>query len=157
MISSFFKSSRGRFSFSMIFSFLAIFHVLQWTFLNIPPFSVFLAILHVLNILAIIPSSSILPAHPGLCQGMRPRLLLPMGGTVCRPIRASTFFTNFIFLYFLRRFRYCSLQGFPPCPPGWDGWNLGHSPGSRPGSLRGLRPALHPHRPRLPPYFYPQW
>jgi hypothetical protein len=28
----------------MIFSFLAIFHVLQWTFLNFPPFSVFLAI-----------------------------------------------------------------------------------------------------------------
>jgi hypothetical protein len=32
----------------MIFSFLAIFHVLQWTFLNFPPFSVFLAIFHVL-------------------------------------------------------------------------------------------------------------
>src|SRR5262245_63557861 len=27
-------------SFSVIFSFLAIFHVLQWTFLNFPPFSV---------------------------------------------------------------------------------------------------------------------
>ena len=33
VISSFFKSSLGCFSFSMIFSFLAIFHVLQWTFL----------------------------------------------------------------------------------------------------------------------------
>ena len=32
VISSFFKSSSGCFSFSMIFSFLAIFHVLQWTF-----------------------------------------------------------------------------------------------------------------------------
>ena len=32
------------FSFSMIFNFLAIFHVLQWTFLNFTPFSVFLAI-----------------------------------------------------------------------------------------------------------------
>ena len=40
VISSFFKSTRGCFSFSMIFSFLAIFHVLQWTFLNIPPISV---------------------------------------------------------------------------------------------------------------------
>ncbi|SFW05832.1 Uncharacterised protein [Chlamydia abortus] len=29
----------------MIFSFLAIFHVLQWTFLNFPPFSVFLAVI----------------------------------------------------------------------------------------------------------------
>ena len=28
------KSSSGCFSFSMIFSFLDIFHVLQWTFLN---------------------------------------------------------------------------------------------------------------------------
>ncbi|SFW05777.1 Uncharacterised protein [Chlamydia abortus] len=33
----------------MIFSFLAIFHVLQWTFLTFPPFSVFLAIFHVLK------------------------------------------------------------------------------------------------------------
>ncbi|SFW05945.1 Uncharacterised protein [Chlamydia abortus] len=33
----------------MIFSFLAIFHVLQWTFLNFPPFSVFLDIFHVLK------------------------------------------------------------------------------------------------------------
>ncbi|SFW07391.1 Uncharacterised protein [Chlamydia abortus] len=32
----------------MIFSFLAIIHVLQWTFLN-KPFSVFLAIFHVLK------------------------------------------------------------------------------------------------------------
>ena len=32
VISSFFKSSIGCFSFSMIFSFPAIFHVLQWTF-----------------------------------------------------------------------------------------------------------------------------
>ena len=38
VISSFFKSSSGCFSFSMIFSFLAIFHVLQWTFVNFPPF-----------------------------------------------------------------------------------------------------------------------
>ncbi|SFW06489.1 Uncharacterised protein [Chlamydia abortus] len=30
----------------MIFSFLAIFYVLQWTFLNFLPFSVFLAIFH---------------------------------------------------------------------------------------------------------------
>ena len=49
VISSFFKSSSGSFSFSMIFSFLALFHVLQWTFLNFPPFSVFLAIFHVLK------------------------------------------------------------------------------------------------------------
>ena len=38
VISSFFKSSRGCFSFSMIFSFLAIFHVPLWTFLNFLPF-----------------------------------------------------------------------------------------------------------------------
>ena len=49
VISSFFKSSSGCFSFSMIFSFFSIFHVLQWSFLNIPPFSVFLAIFHVLK------------------------------------------------------------------------------------------------------------
>jgi hypothetical protein len=49
VISSFFKSSSGCFSFSMIFCFLAIFHVLQWTFLNFPPFSGFLAIFHVLK------------------------------------------------------------------------------------------------------------
>ena len=40
------STSSGCFSFSMIFSFLAISHVLQWTFLNFPPFSVFLAIYH---------------------------------------------------------------------------------------------------------------
>ena len=34
VISPFFKSSSGCFSFSMIFTFLVIFHVLQWTFLN---------------------------------------------------------------------------------------------------------------------------
>ncbi|SFW06824.1 Uncharacterised protein [Chlamydia abortus] len=33
----------------MIFSFLAIFHVLQWTFLKFQPFSVFFAIFHVLK------------------------------------------------------------------------------------------------------------
>ncbi|SFW04717.1 Uncharacterised protein [Chlamydia abortus] len=33
----------------MIFSFLAIFHVLQWTYLNFPTFSFFLAIFHVLK------------------------------------------------------------------------------------------------------------
>ena len=49
VISSFFKSSSGCFTFSMIFSFLAIFLVLQWTFLNFPPFPVFLAIFHVLK------------------------------------------------------------------------------------------------------------
>ena len=49
VISSFFRSSSGCFSFSMIFSFLAIFHVLQWTFLYFPPFSVFLAIFHFLK------------------------------------------------------------------------------------------------------------
>ena len=49
VISSFFNSSSRCFSFSLIFSFLAIFHVLQWTFLNFPPFSVFLAIFHVLK------------------------------------------------------------------------------------------------------------
>ena len=38
----------------MIFSFLAIFHVLQWTFLNFPPFSVFLAIFHVLKCVCLI-------------------------------------------------------------------------------------------------------
>ena len=38
------------FTFStLIFSFLAIFHFLQWTFLNFPAFSVFLAIFHVLK------------------------------------------------------------------------------------------------------------
>ena len=41
VISSFFNSSRRCFSFSMIFIFLAIFHVLQWTFLNFPPFCSF--------------------------------------------------------------------------------------------------------------------
>ena len=49
VILSFFNSSTGCFSLSMIFSFLAMFHVLQWTFLNFPPFSVFLAIFHVLK------------------------------------------------------------------------------------------------------------
>ena len=49
VISSFFKSSSGCFSFSMIFSFLAIFHVLQWTVLIFQLFSVFLAIFHVLK------------------------------------------------------------------------------------------------------------
>ena len=44
-----FQVESGCFSFSMIFSFLAIFHVLQWSFLNFPPFSVFLAIFHVLK------------------------------------------------------------------------------------------------------------
>ena len=48
VILSFFKWSSGFFSFSMIFSFLAIFHVLQWTFLYHPTYSVFLAIFHVL-------------------------------------------------------------------------------------------------------------
>jgi hypothetical protein len=33
----------------MIFSFLTIFHVLQWTFLNFSTFSVFLAIFHLLK------------------------------------------------------------------------------------------------------------
>ncbi|SFW05221.1 Uncharacterised protein [Chlamydia abortus] len=33
----------------MIFSFLAIFQVLQWTFLNFPPFSVFYAIFYFLK------------------------------------------------------------------------------------------------------------
>jgi hypothetical protein len=49
VISSFFKSSSGCFTFYMIFSFLAILHVLQWTFLKFPPLSVFLAIFHVLK------------------------------------------------------------------------------------------------------------
>ncbi|SFW05321.1 Uncharacterised protein [Chlamydia abortus] len=49
VILSFFKTSSGCFSFSMIFSFLAILQVLQWTFLNFPYFSVFLAIFPVLN------------------------------------------------------------------------------------------------------------
>jgi hypothetical protein len=49
VISSFFKLSSGCFSFSMIIRFLAIFHVLQWTFLNFPPFSVFLATFHILK------------------------------------------------------------------------------------------------------------
>jgi len=48
VISSFFKSSSGCFSFSMILSFLAIFHVLQWILLNFPTSSVFLAEFHVL-------------------------------------------------------------------------------------------------------------
>ncbi|SFW06495.1 Uncharacterised protein [Chlamydia abortus] len=38
----------------MIFSFLAIFHVLQWTFLNFPNFSFFLAIFHVLKCIFLI-------------------------------------------------------------------------------------------------------
>ena len=38
VISSFFKLSSGCFSFSMIFTFLDRFHVLQWTFLNFPLF-----------------------------------------------------------------------------------------------------------------------
>ncbi|SFW06988.1 Uncharacterised protein [Chlamydia abortus] len=33
----------------MIFTFLVIFHVLQWTFLNFQLFSVFLTIFHVLK------------------------------------------------------------------------------------------------------------
>ena len=49
VISSFFKSSSGCFSFSIIFSFLAKFQVLQGTFLNFLTFSVFLAIFHVLK------------------------------------------------------------------------------------------------------------
>ena len=49
VISSFFKSSSGCFSFSMIFSFLAIFHVLLLSFLYFPTFSVFLRIFHVLK------------------------------------------------------------------------------------------------------------
>jgi hypothetical protein len=40
VISTFFKSSSVYFSFSMIFSFLAIFHVLQWTFLIFQVFSI---------------------------------------------------------------------------------------------------------------------
>ena len=66
VISSFFKSSSGCFSFSMIFSFLAIFHVLQWTFLNFPPFSVFLAIFHVLKCVFLIFSDFQFSSHiPG--------------------------------------------------------------------------------------------
>ena len=38
------EHSSGCFSFFMISCFLAIFHVLQWIFLNFQPFSVFLAI-----------------------------------------------------------------------------------------------------------------
>ena len=49
LISSFFKSSSGCYSFSMNLSLNNIFHVLQWTFLNFSPFSVFLAIFHVLK------------------------------------------------------------------------------------------------------------
>ena len=66
VISSFFKSSSGCFSFSMIFSFLAIFHVLQWTFLNFQTFSVFLAIFHVLKCLFLIFSDFQFSRHiPG--------------------------------------------------------------------------------------------
>ena len=66
VISSFFKSSSGCFSFFMIFSFLAIFLVLQWTFLNVPPFSVFLAIFHVLKCVFIIFSDFQFSSHiPG--------------------------------------------------------------------------------------------
>ena len=54
VISSFFKSSSGCFSLSMIFSFHGIFNVLQWTFLNFPPFSVFLDIFHVLKCVLLI-------------------------------------------------------------------------------------------------------
>jgi hypothetical protein len=49
VISSLVKSLSGCLSFSMIFSFLALFHVLQWTFLNFPPFSVFLTIFQILK------------------------------------------------------------------------------------------------------------
>ena len=45
----------GCFSFSMIFSFLAIFHALQWTVLNFPPFSVLLATFHVLKCVSHFP------------------------------------------------------------------------------------------------------
>ena len=48
VISLFYKSSSGCFSFSLNFSYLDIIHILQWTFLNFPPSSVFLAIFHVL-------------------------------------------------------------------------------------------------------------
>ena len=65
-ISSFFDSSSGCFSFSMIFSFPAIFHVLQWTFLNFPTFSVFHAIFHVLKcVFLIIRDFQFSPYIPG--------------------------------------------------------------------------------------------
>ena len=54
VISSSFKLSSGCFTFYMIFSFLAIFHVSQWTFLNFPPFKVLLAIFHVLKFVFLI-------------------------------------------------------------------------------------------------------
>ncbi|SFW06385.1 Uncharacterised protein [Chlamydia abortus] len=51
----------------MIFSFLAIFHVLQWTFLNIPSFSAFLAIFHVLKCVFLIFRDFLFSHHiPGL-------------------------------------------------------------------------------------------
>jgi hypothetical protein len=60
VISSFFKSSSGCFSFSKIFSFLAIFHVLQRTFQNYPTFSVFLALFHILKcVFLIFPRCSV--------------------------------------------------------------------------------------------------
>ncbi|SFW06344.1 Uncharacterised protein [Chlamydia abortus] len=62
----------------MIFSFLAIFHVLQWTFLNFPPFSVFLAILHVLKCVFLIFRDFQFSRHitgPSLCISHFSRIL----------------------------------------------------------------------------------
>jgi hypothetical protein len=71
VISSLFKSSSGCFSFSTIFSFLAIFHVLQWTFLNCPNFSVFLTIFHVLKCVFLIFRDFLFSRHipcPTVCM-----------------------------------------------------------------------------------------
>jgi hypothetical protein len=62
-----FQVIRYMFLISMIYSFLAIFHVSQWTFLNFPLFfSVFLAIIHVLKCLFLIFSDFQFSRHiPG--------------------------------------------------------------------------------------------
>ncbi|SFW06427.1 Uncharacterised protein [Chlamydia abortus] len=63
----------------MIFSFLAIFQVLQWTFLNFPPFSVFLAIFPVLNCVFLILRDFQFSRHitgPSVCISHFSRILV---------------------------------------------------------------------------------
>ncbi|EAA20390.1 hypothetical protein, partial [Plasmodium yoelii yoelii] len=61
------------------FLFLAIFHVLQWTFLNFPPFSVFLAIFHVLKCVFLIFRDFQFSRHitgPSVCISHFSRILV---------------------------------------------------------------------------------
>ena len=79
VISYFFRSSIGCFSFSMTFSFLAIFHVLQWTFLYFPTYSFFLAIFHVLKCVFLILRDFQLSCHipgPTVCISHFSRILV---------------------------------------------------------------------------------